>query len=546
MRRNLKLSFSTILLVSATWSPLAARAADAPPPPAPEPPAAPNYRARGTCLDPQGPDPAGPPPAARFLGDAKAYVPFTRLVFNARCTLLEVPLSVAGRMEAVSSFPVDRYGNTFAPGLSLSPELRIGARFTTGRLWTRVSLLAEAEADLLTGVSSRGTALGGQGYPGSEGVGLELRKLHARASFAKILSLDVGAQTSHFGMGLVSNDGTHGWEPGSAAFSDPRSGDRVLRAELSTAPLSSAGIVLAVGADKVLGDDNLRAGDSARQLFGALVFGAGSPTSAGAYVVRRHQENAAARTTDVTVVDLTAKTRFKVPGGVLGLETEWAVIDGATQLGATPAFPTHDVLALGGAARVSFDAGAYGAVLDFLYASGDQNPYDRAQNGFQVDPNYAFGLLLFHQVVAAQSARTAATAADPQLVGAPAQDLERVPTRGSPTNTVALFPKLRVRPFAGFEVYGGPLFAFANVPSADVFNTQVSGGAPRSALGGDAGRYLGTELDLGVRYRMILRGSELTLGAEGGALAPGSAFLALDNTRMGPVAGGRGMLRYRF
>lgn len=466
--------------------------------------------------------------------------------FGTRCMQLELPASLAGRVDGASSFPVDRYGSSFAPGASVSPEVRLGAQFSSGMAWAPIALLVEAEVDLVTGVAARTSDVAGDGFPGSEGLGTELRKLHARASLGKALHLDIGAQTSHFGMGLVSNDGAHGWEPGSAAFVDPRGGDRVLRAQLSTGPHTHAGLALSVGADKVLGDDVLLAGDSARQVFGALLVGAGEPTSAGAYVVRRHQENAAGRATDVTVVDLTAKARLQVPGAVLGLETEWALLDGTTDLGATVERQAHDVLQLGGAARASIDVGAFGAVFDFLYASGDQNPYDSAQNAFHVDPNYSFGLLLFRPVVAAQSARTTSTAADPQLAGTPPQDLERIPTRGSPTNTVGLFPKLRVRPLAGLEVYGGPLFAFANVPNTDVFNTQISGGSPRSSLGGAAGHYLGTELDLGVRYRALIHGSELTVGAECGALSPGNAFLALDNTRMGGVYGGRGMVRYRF
>ena len=84
------------------------------------------------------------------------------------------------------------------------------------------------------------------------------------------------------------------------------------------------------------------------------------------------------------------------------------------------------------------------------------------------------------------------------------------------------------------------------MPNTDVFNTKITGGAPRSALGGVGGSYLGTELDLGVRYRMIIHGTELTLGAEGGVLSPGNGFRTLDNTLMDAVYGGRGLLRFKL
>jgi hypothetical protein len=467
------------------------------------------------------------------------------MTFGQDCMRLELPLSAAVRGEGVSSFPVDRFGTRFGATPSVAPELRLGARFTSGTALRPIAVLAEAEIDLPAGVVAPSPGLGGQGFPGSEGLGVELRKLHARASLGTALHLDLGVQTSHFGMGLVSNDGAHGWAPGSAAFSDPRSGDRVLRAELSTGPHTPARLALAVGADKVLGDDVLLDGDSARQFFGAVLVGAGTPTSAGAYVVQRHQESAAGRVTDVTVVDGTAKLTLQGDGMRFGLETEWALVTGTTDLGATLEHPTHKVLELGGAARASLDAGAFGTVIDFLYASGDQSPSDGNEHAFHVDPNYSFGLLLFRQVTSAVSARTAGLGGDPTLVGS-AQDVERIPTRGGASNTVALFPKLRYRPLEKLEVYGGPLFAFANTPSVDVFNTQIAGGTPRSSLGGETGTYLGTELDLGARYRMKLAGGDLMMGAEIGALSPGNAFLSADGTKMGAVYGGRVIARYRF
>ncbi len=489
----------------------------------------------------EGPRPASSP---RLTGDATAYEPLVHAAFG-RCMKLELPASIAGRVESVSHFPVDRYGNTFG-GPSASPQLRLGARFISGMQWAPIVVLAETEFDLLTGYVAKDPGLAGDGFPASQGLTIQLRKLHARASLGRLVHLDLGAQTNHFGMGLVSNDGAHGWEPGSASFSDPRGGDRVLRAQLSTGPGTPLSLAVALGADKVIGDDALLPGDSARQLFGAVLAGVGKPTSGGAYVARRHQENARGRTTDVTILDLTGKTTLPLTGAVLGLETEWALITGTTQLGATVDHPEHDVLQLGGAARVSLDAGAVGTVIDFLYASGDQNPYDDDQNAFLVDPNYEFGLLLFRQVIAAQSARGAGTAADPQLVGVAPEDLERLATRGSVTNTVALFPKLLVRPLAGLEAYGGPLFALANVPYTDVFNTEITGGSPRGPLGAPAGPTFGVEFDGGVRYRALLSGSELTLGLEGGVLSPSSAFRELDGATMGSVYGGRAMARYRL
>ena len=156
------------------------------------------------------------------------------------------------------------------------------------------------------------------------------------------------------------------------------------------------------------------------------------------------------------------------------------------------------------------------------------------------------GLLLYRHVLGAQTARGQFTAADPALVGVPSAGSERIPTQGSPTNTFAVFPRLRLRPIDGLEAYGGPLVAFSAVPLLDPFNSRLGGGPARNALDGEPSNYLGLEWDAGVRYRANMHGSELTVGAEGGVLFPGGALVRADGTDLGTVLGLRGMLGYRL
>ena len=181
-----------------------------------------------------------------------------------------------------------------------------------------------------------------------------------------------------------------------------------------------------------------------------------------------------------------------------------------------------------------------------LFASGDQNLSDASQNGFKVNSHYEMGLLLFHEVLAAQTGRATSTAGNSQLVGKLPTGLARFPTRGSITNAIAFFPRIWGRPVAGLEFYGGPLVALAAVPEVDPLNTLLTGGVQRNALNGVAGSYLGTELDVGVRYRAILAGTSLTVGLEGGMLWPGSAFATAGGQPMGSVSGGRFLLDYRL
>jgi len=228
------------------------------------------------------------------------------------------------------------------------------------------------------------------------------------------------------------------------------------------------------------------------------------------------------------------------------LGTEMALITGTTQLGPSPDFEEHDIMQFGAAFQAGLDLGELGANLDFLYASGDQNLDDGTQHGFRADVNYHMGILLFRHVLAAQSARGAVTAADTTLVGVPAEDLDRIPTQGRIGNTIAIFPRIRYRPIDGLEAYAGPLFAFAAASNLDPFNTRLGGGAPHNSLNAPGGSYLGTEYDLGVRYRAQISGALLDVGAEGGILQPGDALSREDGSSMGSVYGGRVLVGFHL
>jgi hypothetical protein len=215
-------------------------------------------------------------------------------------------------------------------------------------------------------------------------------------------------------------------------------------------------------------------------------------------------------------------------------------------LGPSADFPTHDVLQLGGILRVSLNSTYFGGVLDILYASGDRDYEDGHQNGFKADINYEMGLMLFRHVMAAQTARYPATASDPDLSGYPNEDLDRLPTRGAVTNTIAFFPRAWWRPATGLEIYGGPLIALSAVDYSDPLNTKLAGGDNRNSLDATPSGYLGTEFDLGVRYRAVLSTTELTLGLEGALFLPGGAFADAEGGSLDIIYGGRGLVSYAF
>lgn len=462
---------------------------------------------------------------------------------------IETPASARTRLEVVNTYPLDRDGTHLDSNFFFMPQVRLGMHAESRKQDWPVRLIFDYEHDLVTGTQDGAPANSiGDRLPNGVKSHDEIRRAFLRAIIpSAYLTVGGGYTLSHWGMGMLANDGAHGWTPGSAYFGDPRSGDRVIRATIGTVPLTDYNIVARAAFDDVVGDDVLLDGDSANQYIGSLLVGQGQPHNAGLYVVYRSQDSSYQNGFDVVVYDLTASTTWNLDNlGLLTVSGEWALINGHTTLAPTPDFPEHDLLQIGASARVSLNRGNHGAVFDFLFATGDENFDDKDQNAFKIDPNYEFGLLLFHQVMAGQTGRATVTAADPNLVGQPVPDLDRIPTGGSASNTVAFFPRAWYRTEQDLEVYGGPMFAISDVNYADPFNTRINGGDPHNALGGTPGSFYGTELDIGARYQTLLEGVELTLGLEGAVLVTGNAFKEIGPGTMGDVWGGRFMLEGRL
>lgn len=481
-----------------------------------------------------------------LTGQQREYAPLLRLPFKG--TALEAPASVGARLEGVTSYPADRNETALRTGAGTDLFARVGLSYNTKRALIPFNFGVDYEHDLITGSLSGEPELAGEGLPYARPIEHQLRKAKGRASLGYYLHLSGGLDTSQFGLGLLANDGAQSWTPGSARFSDPRGGDRVLRLAVASGPVTDLRLFAAFGHDWVQDDDTMTEGDSSRQFIGTFIVGRDLPTSLGFYAVRRYLESEGGDTLDVWAVDLFVRTSHDLPRRMrLTVALEAALIVGKTTLTSTTTFPENDVFQLGAALQANLEVGRrFGVALDLLYASGDSNFDDAQQNAFKPDPNYELGLLLYRNVMAGLTGRAFYTASDPHLSGYPTKGLERYPTHGSASNTVAFFPRAWVRLLAGLELYGGPLLAFTAAPLADPLNTKAAGGDPRNALDGDPGRYLGTELDVGARLRTLFGGTQLTTGLEAGLLFPGDALSKSDGSGMGPIFGSRLILAYQL
>jgi len=505
------------------------------------------------------PSHAAPPPPDASMGPGTPWgrrAPEHRLV-GADTT--PTPAGLTARVRAHASligatdFPTDRDGTSYDLGATLDTQIRVSAGYRVALSpdpARAATLTLTYEHDLASGrVLGGPAAFDGVDAPYTKDADDHLlRAANVRLTLGRALTLQAGATTSHWGLGLLANDGAHGWTPGSARFSDPRGGDRVLRALIATGPHTDADLIVFAAVDDVLGDDVLIGDDEAWQAIFGLTLG--RPTAArhaGLYTVYRAQEAADGDRTTVGVVDLYGRLSHDAGDVTLGAELEAALIVGSTDLGPTADHPTHDVLQVGAALRLTADWCLGGVALDVLFTSGDAAFDDDTQSGFKADRNFDRGLLLDDVVLAARSARTPIRAADPDLVGVPAEDLDRLPTRGSATNTISLQPRAWYRPIDGLELYGALLVALSASDESDAFNARtVGGGYPTNALGGEPALFVAAELDVGARLSLLLWGTRLVLGLEGGVVLPGGGLTGPDGLGEELIWGGRALVTYEL
>ncbi len=377
----------------------------------------------------------------------------------------------------------------------------------------------------------------------------------------------VGQQASHWGMGILANDGDH-----PTMFGDYARGAIVERILYAVPPLGKGTpLLVALAGDLVfkdntadlLGDDvakHPRSGDRAFQGVGAIAYRT-KAYELGVYGVYRHQERDAkavltpfTEKLEVGSFDITGKANRPIPGTRAWLygEMEAAMLFGSTTyvrggyragLDATrPAVP-EKIQSYGAVARIGVVRearegrarwGDLVAELEWGWASGDANPSDGVTRRFTMDPNHNVGLVLFDHVLAWKTARAATIAQDPSIVARATPGLDLLPSKGGVFGATYLNPRFVARPRPWLDLKAGVLIAQTTADFVDPYHAGALGSFVNYD-GGDPRRHdLGVEIDLGFMTRLAFRqGTTIELGAEGGALFPGHAF-------DGPTGGGLG------
>ncbi|MCA9598347.1 MAG: hypothetical protein KC776_33775 [Myxococcales bacterium] len=363
----------------------------------------------------------------------------------------------------------------------------------------------------------------------------------------------VGQQPSHWGMGLVANDGDH-----PTLFGDYSGGSIVERLLFATRPLGKdSPFNVALAGDLVFKDANADLTDDETALQGvlALFYQDKHDNMLGFYGVYRHQrrENSLlARSFDETLkvwsLDSSGKFNAKIPGtqGHVFGEYEVSYLLGNTNyvrtVQQTRDNEREDVRAFGAAVRLGAVTekgegddrwGNFVAALEWGWASGDADPNDGVSRRFRFDPNHNVGLILFDEVMNWKTARAASIAQDPELTQRPAPGTDLLASNGSVFGATYLNPTVVVRPVRELDLKFGAVLAQTTADFVDPVRVGT-GGVFENFDGGDPRSHdLGIELDTGFEYRHALDYEmTLELGAQGGVFFPGNAFADAAGNKM--------------
>lgn len=452
--------------------------------------------------------------------------------------------SFRGNYGGATLFPFDA-DRTTAALAPLQTRLRVAPEIHLGNL----GLIAEADTatGAIVGIPEDTVVSARQPVPHLRA--LELRKLYAEFKWASGV-FRVGQQTSHWGLGLLANDGGH--DPEAGEFGQQHYGNLTYRALIAARPFFGMGgawraVEVAAAADLIVRDNygDFSQGDRALQAVLALRLAKDAEHFLGVYGVYRNQRNVnvtdGGKATDAFIVDFAGTWKLlERRHRDFTLGWEFVGIGGTTTQARSTSAELLYLSEWGGAIKSRYRMGRTTLYLDWGYASGDQNPSDDRLESFRFDRDYKVGLVLFDQVMAYQSGRGAVRAQDPSVSGFAPEGAELIGTGGSVTGAWYLFPRLKFAMAKWLDAYGGPLFAFSTAKLTDPYNTRLAGGVATNPLGARPGSYLGTELDLGLQGR-VKPIPELTISLTGelGLFFAGDAYRQLDGSLMQPVAFGR-------
>ena len=318
-----------------------------------------------------------------------------------------------------------------------------------------------------------------------------LRSLQIRGGTKKI-HIQSGVTTSHWGLGLVANDGAH-----EQLFGRQDYGDRVFRTSLVLRPKEN--IVLMTGGDWVLEDDigGWKDGYESYQGLASAQFFFSKENKIGILGVYRHQtEIETQKTLEGFFADIYATGQKNIGDGILKMSMEGAYLHGDTDRISNRNNPNGLLVrSFGGIGELEYhvqDAGVVG--LRGGFASGDADPSDERYTTFTFDRDSNAGNLLFDVHQAAREIAEYNLLTDPEHAGKPPDGVDSLITEGAIRQTTFLQPTLQYHITDWLDVAVGNVFAWSTTPIKSSFISYRNGGAALNHLGEPTdGYFLGTE-----------------------------------------------------
>lgn len=328
--------------------------------------------------------------------------------------------------------------------------------------------------------------------------------------------IEAGLVTSHWGLGMLANNGATDPFFGRNDF-----GDRVVRFRFTGRP--AAPLFVTGAFDWVIGDDIGEFGQQqlAFQGLGSVVY-RDLIRQAGLYAVYRHQEESDGRATDVVVFDLFVDRwgdlfkdveRTQETGWSLRLAAEGALIVGRTNRSLS--YNEREALTvisggLTGVATLYAPEKRVGFHVRGGLGSSDGDSDDGFSTDFAFDRDFDVGFVLFDHVQGGVEAATHALVTDPENTGYAPDGAEVLATEGSFRRGVFLQPIVTVAPAPWLEFRLGVAAAATTAPVRHPFYAFRAGGSDRNHHNvTPSSRYLGTEIDWAVRL-----GGELPVPTE--------------------------------
>ncbi len=449
-----------------------------------------------------------------------------------------------GELRLIASLPpdvrLDTDGNRLGQGFVLDSRFR-------GGLWIgNRKVRGVIEGDLLDGqiAGDPWDVPGDEDERGRDRIGpsgaddFDLRKAMVAARLGPV-GLQAGVMTSHWGLGMVANDGNR--DP---VFGRNDFGDRVIRVRLATRPFQKGELPLSflLAGDRVIEDEIGRwrpfapedeRGVKAWQGIASTLWEPEKGATVGLYGVYRYQLEAdGERRTDAGVIDAYTDWTGKVSGAQLRLAAEGATIFGRTDRVLT--YNERDKLkvrsfGLTGLAELEKADFPLRGILRAGYASGDGVADDDTTHDFSFDRDFDAGMVAHDELRGAIDAAAYDQVGRPEHSGGAPEGAEVLVAEGAFAHASFLQPVLGIRPMDWLDVKLGATLHAATGPIAHPFTTTRNGGVPANHLGVPTdGYWMGTELNWSVLLGDVVLGPE-KLGAKPALLLQGGHFVAGEN-----------------